>query len=171
MPDINAVIGYKVAVTQNREPVLVTLQIPGDAQSDMHRPGLVNLRMASYRANRVKVLSIKMQDGTEIEEAYSAQHMDPPFMYKVGEETVEPAYSEFNTCGIHFFRSLNRLRYYGRPIKNGTHKVFYENGRLRKKYELNNETLVEGTYKEWDEHGQLRQHPHIPGYIRREAMV
>lgn len=98
-PEKGAFIGFKKALSDENEEVIVELLITEDAKRS-------SATSRKCRCSKAKVLSITSLDGTEqYNEAYSTY--DDDFIYEVG-KTVEPdSFDEdrFDECsnGIHFF--------------------------------------------------------------------
>ena len=98
-PEKGAFIGFKKALYDEDEEVIVELLITEDAKRS-------SATSRKCRCSKAKVLSITSLDGTEqYDEAYST--FDNEFIYEVG-KTVEPdSFDEdrFDECsnGIHFF--------------------------------------------------------------------
>jgi len=154
-------IGYKIAQVHNLSyksgglndqdirRVLVTLEIPDDAKTNLHRKDIVDSTKAKYRCNKAKVLKIEDNEGTEYQEATTLCYSDKKLKYVVGEEVEEKNY---NTdievvCGegIHFFLDkevallfgLDDLGPHG-PIKDGVmreplarYQCWWENGQKK----------------------------------------
>ena len=100
LPDEGDVIGWKKAVDEDLNPVIVKLLIPADAQRS-------NATGRKCRASKTKVLDIQNLDGESLDgiTAHSKYYKD--FIYRKG-ETVEvdnfetDRWKEYAT-GIHFY--------------------------------------------------------------------
>ena len=101
-------IGYKIIFSNDsqRKRLLVTLEIPQDAKTNLNRPGLIDPQHAKYRCDKALVVSIHcQQSGTEYTTGISGFWSDTVVYTK--NEIVS---SEFNpdlenscSTGIHFF--------------------------------------------------------------------
>ena len=155
-------IGYKFATTfRGDKDLILTLEIPADAITNMDRPGIVVKETASYRANKVKVLSIEDTDGTPHGVAYSGLGTKKQEYYVVGRITEDPTYNMDNTlvdaAGLHFFLLRQAAEnYIMRPIKggNGVYQTWYANGQLRLEYPVV-DNKPHGPYQTWFSNGQL----------------
>ena len=63
-------LGYKASKNGDTR-VIVTLEIPEDAITNMKRKDIVNAETAKYRCNKAKVLKIEDEDGKEYSYATS----------------------------------------------------------------------------------------------------
>jgi hypothetical protein len=109
-------IGYKIAYNKNTDSsVLVTLEIPQDAKTNMNRPNIFCAQKARYKCNKCKVLeitdlaqSVRSAKGLDPEKKYSeaTSYWAPEFVYTVGQEILVQDYQEKDdpfANGIHFF--------------------------------------------------------------------
>ncbi len=121
-------IGYKIAHNkQTDSSVLVTLEIPQDAKTNMNRPNIFCAQKARYRCNKCKVLEItdltqstiaaarlrgpeaqRSAKGLDPEKKYSKanSYFYPDFVYTVGQEILVQDYQDKDdpfANGIHFF--------------------------------------------------------------------
>ncbi len=96
--------------------MIVTLEIPADALTNLGRPGIVNPATATYRANKVRVVSI--QDGSGASYTVARRELWPPgrqgfwaqpgLIFQVGNKIEDYTYSntpEVYAHGILFFLS------------------------------------------------------------------
>jgi antitoxin component YwqK of YwqJK toxin-antitoxin module len=125
-------LAYKAAKHGDTR-VLLTLEIPEDALTNLKRSSIVNTETAKYRCNKAKVLKIEDDEGKTYETAESLCFKNKPLTYKVGEVVEEPYYDidpeEICSSGIHFFLSHNIAYGYERPKpKNGLYQSWHENG-------------------------------------------
>ena len=70
-------LGYKIAEHGNVR-VLVTLEIPDDALTNMNRYDIFDAMKAKYRTNKAKVLDIEDEQGTKYTHANSCIHNTSP---------------------------------------------------------------------------------------------
>ena len=98
-PEKGAFIGFKKALSDENEEVIVELLITEDAKRS-------SATSRKCRCSKAKVLSITSLDGTEqYDEAYS--NYDDEFIYEIGKIVEPDSFDEdrFDECsnGIHFF--------------------------------------------------------------------
>ena len=125
-------IGYKVAKHDDIR-VIVTLEIPEDAQTNMDRPSVVVRETAQHRTNKAKVLAIEDASGTPYTTANSFNYDKKSLTYTVGEMIEEPSYNpdpeEVYAEGIHYFLTRRVTELYGLGEKeNGLYQCWYDNG-------------------------------------------
>lgn len=100
-------LGYKAAKSDGKK-LIVTLEIPNDAITNLERKSVVVKESAKYRCNKAKVLKIEDENGKEYKEAISLFSGFPSqILYKVN-EVVEVDNFDMNlenvcSSGIHFF--------------------------------------------------------------------
>ena len=103
---IDVMIGYKIAKNGDTR-VVVTLEIPEDALTNMGRPSVALRETAKHRTNKAKVLAIEDASGTPHTTATSFGYDKKFLTYKVGETIEEPSYNPDpeQVCaeGIHYF--------------------------------------------------------------------
>ena len=175
-------LAYKVAENAGKR-VIVTLQIPDDALTNMNRSSIVNKETAWYRTNKAVVVKIESKKGKLYDTAKSNQCKCEGLVYSLGKLVEEPS---FNTdiekvCaeGIHFFLNKRQAELYGlEEIKNGLfqewdtsgQKTFevmyidgkpeglsqswYSSGQKMSKINMKN-GLMDGVAKGWYENGQM----------------
>ncbi len=169
-------IGYKIGQitlgdTQIR--VLITLEIPNDAQTNLNRTDIKDKKYAKYRCNKALVISIEDNKGNKHENAFSSIYNEKSIEYKVGEKVEEPNYDKDIdiVCGegIHFFLNKEIALLYGLDkVENGEYKEWHDNGQLYVQYHYIKDKIY-GEYKEWCENGQLsHQTQYIEGKIHGE---
>ena len=151
-------IGYKIAKNMEGNRVVVTLEIPGDALTNMARSSVVVRNTAKHRANKAKVVAIEDASGTPYTTATSFSYDKKSLTYTVGETIEEPSYNPDpeQVCaeGIHYFLTRRVAELYGlEKIENGLFQQWRDNGQ---KYL--EETCVDGKrhglYQYWGEDGQ-----------------
>ena len=148
-------LGYKVAKSFGKR-VVITLEIPEDAITNMKRKDIAKAETAKYRTMKAKVIKIEDSDGKTYNEAVSFNFDKNQVKYSLDEELV---CHDFNmnleeTCstGIHFFLSKSLAERYGLDsIENGVLTWYYANGKKDV-----DRTFVNGSktqYDEWYENG------------------
>ncbi len=151
-------LGYKAAKSGDTR-VLITLEIPDDAKTNVDRKYVAKKETAKYRTNKAKVLKIEDAEGKSYETATTSFYDDKKLIYKVGEVVEEPAFDPTLelVCaqGIHFFLDKRVAEvFYWTPPKDwtGTWTEWYDNGQLKvkKTYEKG---IVVGTSTKWFESG------------------
>ena len=128
-------IGYKVAKTDDKR-VIITLEIPADAKTNLHRSNIVDSEKAKYRSNKVKVLKIEDNRRKEYMTAVSICINDRKIEYVVG-EVIETKFDNNidNVCssGIHFFLDKEVAKNYMlEKIENGVLISYHDNGSVEK---------------------------------------
>lgn len=125
-------IGYKGA--RNRYTyVVITLEIPDDAITNINRSNIAVKDTAKYRTNKAKVLKIEDQNGKEYDVAQSCY--DHLFEYEVNKMVEVSSYNmdleSVCSAGIHFFLTKECAERYSRfDVKNGPCSEWYEDGSL-----------------------------------------
>ena len=124
-------IGYKIAKNGERR-VVVTLEIPNDALTNMNRSSIAVKETAKYRANKAKVLKIEDDEGNCYSTATSFNY-DKSLEHKLGEVIEEPSYDkdpeEVYAEGIHYYLNKRVAELYGlMNIFNGLFENWHENG-------------------------------------------
>lgn len=140
-------LGYKAA-KHDETRVLITLEIPSDAKTNVDRKYVVDKQKAKHRMNKAKVLKIEDETGKTYKTAMTGFYAENSLTYKVGEGIEEPMFNpdldEVCTTGIHFFLDKNVAKQYRWKPPSGWTGVlsnWYENG--QKHYEL---PIVNGKY-------------------------
>ena len=155
------ITGYKIAkANPENTRVIITLEIPDDAITNIERRSILCKETAYHRTNKAKVIRIKNQhEDTCFYEAVSA-FADKPITYRVGEivcvedfnKNLELVFAE----GIHFFLDYNVALNFLRPVsENDVYQNWYENGLLREFYTIEN-GKKNGIQKTFYPNGQLR---------------
>ena len=149
-------IGYKVAQHEGR--VLITLEIPDDAITNMNRKKIVNKQLAKYRTNKAKVLKIEDSNGKEYESATTLCYKVKSLTYTVGETIEEPTFDMdldiVCSAGIHFFLDREVAEQYENHPRNGPYKVWYASGGIYQECTFKDGKL-NGLWKQWHENGQM----------------
>ena len=150
-------IGYKAAkVGETR--VLITLDIPDDAITNVARTSVVVKDTAKYRTNKANVLKIEDEDGKEYTEAVTVFYRENSLTYKLN-ELVEVSNYDMNleevcSSGIHFFLTKRVAELYSRDsIQNGLYQSWYKNGEKWVECTYVNGKR-EGLFQEWRRNGQ-----------------
>jgi antitoxin component YwqK of YwqJK toxin-antitoxin module len=131
-------LGYKVAKSLLDKKVIITLEIPEDAFTNMKRKNIFNAATAQHRANKAFVMKIEDNDGVTYDEAESLLMNKKKMKYIVNKEVVPDDFDmnleDVSAAGIHFFLSKDIAKNYPTPdIYNGLVELYYEDG--RKSYE------------------------------------
>jgi hypothetical protein len=112
-------LGYKIA-RHGAKRVLITLEIPEDAKTNLYRPSIVNKETAKYRTNKAKVLKIEDADGKSYDTATTSIYNKKKLTYRVGEVVEEPAFDPMLevvcTEGIHFFLDKHVAELFEMPL-------------------------------------------------------
>jgi hypothetical protein len=144
-------IGYKACKAGDTR-VIVTLEIPEDAITNMNRKDIVNRETATYRTNKANVLKIEDTEGNEYTHAKSFGY-NKSLDYIVHETILVEDYDmdleDVCAPGIHYFLSRRRAELYG----SYSLKQFIDNSSfLFQKWHDNGQKLMECTY----ENGKLQ---------------
>ena len=151
-------IGYKIASSEGKR-VLVTLEIPSGANTNLDRKDVKDKLYAKYRCDKAFVLCIEDEEGIKYKSASTSIFSFKKIKYVVGEEIFEKDYDkDVNVVcgeGIHFFLTKEVALLYGlHYLDEGEYKDWHSNGQLRV---LSNykEGKKNGEYKMWYEDGKL----------------
>lgn len=150
-------IAYKAAES-NGKRILITLEIPSDALTNIGRASVVVKESAKYRANKAKVLRIEDAEGNLYETAESA-FFTPKLVYNVGEVLEEKGYN-YNTrsvCsrGIHFFLEKQVAEQYMlKEIPEGVLTSWYDTGQKHTEQEFKGGKR-NGRFTRWYENGAV----------------
>jgi antitoxin component YwqK of YwqJK toxin-antitoxin module len=150
-------IGYKAAkVGETR--VLITLDIPEDAITNVDRKSVVVKDTAKYRTNKAKVVNIEDEDGKEYTEAVTGFYVGKSLTYKLNDLVEVTDYDmnleEVCSSGIHFFLTKRVAELYSRDsIENGLFQRWYENGQIQEEYTYVNGRMT-GFFQSWYANGQ-----------------
>ena len=150
-------LGYKSACAYNKL-VVITLEIPEDALTNLERKNVAVKESAKFRCNKAKVLKIEDEDGKEYEEAVShhnGKYID--LIYKLNQTVsvhrFEMRLEEVCASGIHFFLTKRVAELYGRDkIQDGLYTKWYDNGSKHEECTYKN-GKKNGLYTEWYENG------------------
>ncbi len=146
-------LGYKIA-TSSKTRVLITLEIPDDAKTNIDRKYVVDKQKAKHRTNKAKVLKIEDAEGMyyeTAETAYSSKKLTYTDGQLIEEPTFDPTLELVCAEGIHFFLDKRVAELFEwKPPKDwtGTWAEWYDNGQMKeeKTYEKG---IVVGTSTEW----------------------
>ena len=153
-----AIIGYKAAFAYNKR-VVVTLEIPDDALTNLLRENAVVKEYAKYRCNKAKVVKIEDIDGKEYEEAITVHYDKNSLTYKLNETVsvhrFDTKLEEVCSTGIHFFLTKRVAELYNlKSIINMFYESWHDNG--IKKFECNFvDRTKDGVGTQWYENGKL----------------
>ena len=150
-------IGYKIAkagVTR----VVVTLEIPEDAITNMKRKNIVNVKYAKHRTNKAKVLKIEDDTGKEYTSAISFSYGGKSLQYVLNDTIVINDYDmdleSVCSTGIHFFLTRRCAEFYDLScMTNGLFQMWYDNGQKEVECMYVNGNR-HGLYQCWYENGQ-----------------
>ena len=154
----STMIGYKVAKNAEGNCVVVTLEIPGDALTNMERSSVAFRETAKHRANKAKVVAIEDQLGTSYTTATSFNYQHKSLTYTVGEMVEEPSYNpdpdQVCAKGIHFFLTRHVAELYDlTKVENGLYQKWHDNGQKWEEV-----TYLDGKrhglYQSWHDNGQ-----------------
>ncbi len=150
-------IGYKLAFN-NITRVIITLEIPKDALTNINRTSVAVKETAKYRANKVKVVKIEDKDGNTYPDAVSGCFIGKFLEYRVGEILEEASYDTDieNVCssGIHFFLERHVAEQYDLSlIDNRLLQTWHENGQKCAEGIFKN-GKEEGVWTYWYDNGQ-----------------
>ena len=125
-------IGYKIAKAGETR-VVVTLEIPEDALTNINRKNVAVKEYAKHRCNKAKVLKIEDEDGNEYTSARSYCYLKKSLEYILNETIVVDDYDmnldEVCSTGIHFFLDRRCAELYGLDyIENGLYQEWHKNG-------------------------------------------
>ena len=163
-------IGYNTIINNDDKRVLVTLEIPEDAFTDISRTSIIVKETAAYRTNKAKVTRITDDEGNEYESGtcFSNSHIIP---HTVGELVEDPSYNvrnqKYSSCGIIFFLDKGAAETHDidittDTIKDGILTCYYKNGQkqsermykngkpngILQKWHNNGMKMIEGTFKD-----------------------
>lgn len=153
-------LAYKYA-ENNKKLVIITLEIPHDAITNMNRSSVVVKEKASHRANMVFVKSIEDEEGKFYTVAESTIYAPKKLSYGVGHLITEPAFDrnleKVKAEGIHFFLDKHVVELYDREmVENGVFTFWSENGLKQGEVTFTNGEM-NGLLQNWYENGQMSQ--------------
>jgi hypothetical protein len=154
------IIGYKVAKSGDTR-VIITLEIPPDALTNMERKSVAIRETAKYRTNMAMVLMIDDSVGNKYNTSTSCGYIFKSLIYNVGEMIVDPYYNTNikDVCaeGIHYFLSRHVAELYNvTDIHNGLYESWYDNGHKNMELTYINGKL-NGPFRSWYETGKIAQ--------------
>lgn len=152
-------IGYKAAIVRTTR-VVITLEIPEDAITNVDRKSVAVKESAKYRTNKAKVIKIEDENAKEYTEAITGFYNYKSLTYKLN-EIIE--ISDYDTdlekvcsSGIHFFLTKHIAELYGiSSLQNGLYQSWHENGQKRKECMYVNRKQ-EGLNQGWHENGEKK---------------
>jgi antitoxin component YwqK of YwqJK toxin-antitoxin module len=153
-------IGYKAAKV-GKTRVLITLDIPEDAITNVDRTSVVVKDTAKYRTNKAKVVKIEDKDGKEYTEATTGFYVGKSLTYKLNDLVEVPEYDmnleEVCSTGIHFFLTKRVAELYSRDsIENGLYQSWHDNGEKFEECTFVS-GRIEGLYQRRYEDGQIQE--------------
>jgi antitoxin component YwqK of YwqJK toxin-antitoxin module len=153
-------IGYTYGFSDDEKEVVVTLDIPDDALTNMSRSNILNRDTATYRTNKARVVRIEDEDGKTYSSAIStldernalAYILDQTLVVKNYDEHIETIYGS----GITYFLKIDVARSYGIKIipSDGIFRSWYSNGILSQKLVLKDGKL-NGLCERYDINGDV----------------
>jgi antitoxin component YwqK of YwqJK toxin-antitoxin module len=151
-------LGYKVAKSFDKR-VVITLEIPEDAITNVKRTNIVHAETAKYRTNKAKVIKIEDSDGKTYEEAVSFQYYNGTLTYNLKQGIRCPDFDmnleKVCSNGIHFFLTKSLAETYGlKTIENGVLTAWHDNGTKYEETPFVN-GKINGTYSCWRDNGTL----------------
>lgn len=162
-------LGYKAGKTVvDNKRVIITLEFPADAKTNLNRYSALAKATASYRTNTAKVISIE-DDEHSYEEAESG-HFYKKLTYRRGDTIEEPDYVDdmelVHVQGIHF--CLDRK--VAASFQTDGDELWYSNGVKRRQYLRDEKGRKHGICREWHENGHIASelnytHGEIGDYI------
>lgn len=155
---VSKMIGYKAGFSDKKR-VIITLEIPEDALTNINRTNIVDKSKAKYRTNKAVVIKIEDKEGNTYEFAESGFYKAKKVDYLIHETVKELNYDTTinNVCapGIHFFLEKRSAYLYGRDLlENGLFQKWHANGQLWIEGNYIN-WKRDGYFQEWDENGTL----------------
>jgi antitoxin component YwqK of YwqJK toxin-antitoxin module len=149
-------LAYKAAKHDSTR-VLITLEIPDDALTNLSRKNIAVKETAAYRSNKAKVLNIEDDEGN-IYPTATTSYMTP-IQYIMGEMIEEPAFDmsliNVSAQGIHFFLDKTVAKSYGlEKVNNGVFTLWHPNGNTLSESHFKDD-VRHGTTLVWFETGQL----------------
>jgi antitoxin component YwqK of YwqJK toxin-antitoxin module len=165
-------LGYKIAKSGDTR-VLVTLEIPPDALTNLERASVAKKETAAYRTNKAKVLKIEDANGTPFTTAksYFCPYTKSKLIYNVGNVVEEPDYDrdieKTHTDGIHFQLKKSVAKWYGISLKQytGVYCSWNPNGHKRIE-ESFKDGVNHGPRLEWHSNGTQKSEEHWENGIK-----
>lgn len=148
---------YKVAEHAGKR-VIITLEIPPDALTNMDRKSVVNKDTAKHRVNKALVMKIEDAEGNLYDTATSSQYTKKKLTYTVGKVIEEPSFDmdleKVCTEGIHIFLTKRVAEFYNlESIPNGLLEAWHDNGAKYSEFTFVN-GKIEGVSTLWHDNGQ-----------------
>jgi antitoxin component YwqK of YwqJK toxin-antitoxin module len=155
-------LGYKIAKSSGTR-VLVTLEIPSDARTNITRCDIVNTQYAKHRCDRALVMSIEDSEGNRYCTATSSEYLKKQLVYTTGQIVHEPDYNldPETVCGegIHFFLNKEVALTYNILDYAKDNRVYQEcdyKSPLKLEIQCVNK-VPDGTAKSWHSNGNVAQ--------------
>jgi antitoxin component YwqK of YwqJK toxin-antitoxin module len=157
-------IGYKIGLStlsdQNTTVrVLITLNIPDNAKTNINRTNTIDSKHASYRCNKAIVVSIEDTNGCMYTTAKNFIYKYKTIVYKVNEEVTsemdisDPECNNESGQGIYFFLCKEVALMCGLDsLENGEYIQWYSNGQLQTRCNFVNGKR-DGEYNSWHANG------------------
>ena len=150
-------LGYKIAKSLGKR-VVITLEIPEDAFTNVKRSNIVNAETAKYRTMKAKVIKIEDSDGKTYDEAESMFVDKNKVKYVMNKEVVSHDFDMnleiASGTGIHFFLTKSLAETYGlESIENGILTAWHNNGVKESEITFVNNN-AQGISYQWYENGK-----------------
>ena len=143
----NTIIGYMNSVTGPRDsiPVLVFIEIPENATTDLNRADIIDSLNATYTTNKFKIIKIIDEKLNE----YSLCEID-------GEKFEKNNEVDENENFYSFYLSKKRAIYLTRDYNyTGPVLNYYDNGQIEYEYTLNEKKRKHGKFTHWNDNTTL----------------
>ena len=166
-------LAYTLAIKEYSERVIVTLEIPDDADTNMYRLSVMEMETAKHRTDRAKVLKIEDANGIEYTDVTNTMYIYGPIgKYVVGKEIstyVDRDFENTSGSGITFFLSKDAIQSHMiKSLENGVITSYYSNG-LKWEELTYADGKKHGVCRGWYESGQLRyEDTYVAGVIQNE---
>jgi antitoxin component YwqK of YwqJK toxin-antitoxin module len=153
------IIAYKAAKHEDIG-VIITLEIPADAVTNMDRKDIVDPQKALYETDKAKVLKIEDVSGGEYVTAIHGQFPDEMQYFNLGEYTCAKPISEREHPGCTWIynikyvidKSIAEFEARENQLDTGIVYIYHPNGRLRSKTPFVN-GKENGLYQSWYKNG------------------
>ena len=177
MPDTDSDLCYKSC-----GDYIVTMKKLPDTITNESRKGIVDPLYASFRANKLLVVSIEHKNvytWSRINKIQNTSYPNKRIWYEVSKEVYEPDYcrdlNKVSASGIHYFRSRDAAFYWKNydngqkmtecAIVDGHSREWHHNGQISKTCDFHDGKL-HGPYRSWYNNGQKwHEHTYIHGRI------
>ena len=151
--EISVIIGYTNGTSgkDNKIPVLLTLEIPQSANTNLDREGIVDKNNAEYNTDEFKIISIVDEDLNE----YCICSFDDFYDYELNKSYHETSNFHLNKKIV--IMTINDIY----RTKEGVILRYYENGQKEEEFYLNKKGKKDGKYTSWDLEGFICEEKHF----------